>query len=964
MSNPLTNPYVGPRPFERQDRDRFFGRDQEASELLSLIIANRTVVLYAQSGAGKTSLLNAQVAPLLEAEGFEILPVARVQGPLLAGISLEQIPNLYVFHTLLSWAGDEAEPGKLLTQNMVEALNSRSRPTDEFGDPLPRVLIFDQFEELFTSYPARWQEREGFFNQINSALNADSLLRVVFSMREDYIAELDGYADLLPKNLRARFRLERMRPGAALTAVRSPLQATPRAFAPGVAEQLVEDLRKVRAETITGQTATVIGEFIEPVQLQVVCQNLWDDLPADVTTITQAHLHTFGNINQALASFYERALWEAAIATGLKEQRVRQWFGDTLITPAGTRGTVYRGATHTGGLDNRAIDLLEDRHVIRGEWRAGARWYELTHDRLIEPIQQANRQWEAQQQAARARSIRRLVTGVFVAAGLLLLGFLSTFLVRREVTQAGAETTAIANATFMAAFSTATVEAEARATGNVVATSTAIARATAEAEVAATGTRLAQEATAEANNIAIARLTAVALAATSTRQAEVSATLAADSTPTNPATLVAQTQALFGTMTTMERIAALARLFRLSPGPQDQYDATAAELFFGLSPDEQAGLIGSLNDPGLNAQDVIAVIQGIVAKLPTIPEQEAMVLLDAIVQVIEASTTFSANERAIEILLTWRDGLERIISTQYPQALADFELVLEIVQTAAAEATASPFLLEPIDIAQTAESIKQEVCSSAELYQQLYLDRRQFPLLSAKVAVVEPFAFVAWPTEFQSINQKFGANPQSYAPLGLPGNPGLDIMAPAGSNVFAVADGIVSFVESDPSGHPYGIHIHVQHRVGCQTFTTVYAHLQEARVTVGDVVTAGQLIALADNTGNSFGSHLGFDLWLEGATFQDWPPNTIDPTPFMAALLDWTEPAGPYTEGWAFTEVVLISGELGQVLAGGLNLRRGPGQTFDRIGFIPEGTVVFITGESQDGYILVRVSSAAIEAQN
>ena len=80
------NPYPGPRPFERGEHNLFFGRDREVADLLSLMIAHREVLLYAQSGAGKTSLLNAGVMPSLIQEGFEVLPVARVRGLIPEGI--------------------------------------------------------------------------------------------------------------------------------------------------------------------------------------------------------------------------------------------------------------------------------------------------------------------------------------------------------------------------------------------------------------------------------------------------------------------------------------------------------------------------------------------------------------------------------------------------------------------------------------------------------------------------------------------------------------------------------------------------------------------------------------------------------------------------------------------------------------------------------------------------------------
>ena len=72
------NPYVGPRPYERDDRQDFYGRNREARELRALIVAEREVLFYAQSGAGKTSLLNAMVIPALEEKGFHILPMVRV----------------------------------------------------------------------------------------------------------------------------------------------------------------------------------------------------------------------------------------------------------------------------------------------------------------------------------------------------------------------------------------------------------------------------------------------------------------------------------------------------------------------------------------------------------------------------------------------------------------------------------------------------------------------------------------------------------------------------------------------------------------------------------------------------------------------------------------------------------------------------------------------------------------------
>ncbi|MBE2220235.1 MAG: M23 family metallopeptidase, partial [Anaerolineae bacterium] len=110
------------------------------------------------------------------------------------------------------------------------------------------------------------------------------------------------------------------------------------------------------------------------------------------------------------------------------------------------------------------------------------------------------------------------------------------------------------------------------------------------------------------------------------------------------------------------------------------------------------------------------------------------------------------------------------------------------------------------------------------------------------------FKFKAWPTQFRSINQYFGANPQSYAQFGLPGHEGIDIMAPSGSKVFAVAPGTVKMVRTAAEGHNYGKHVRIEHIDG---YETIYAHLQDVNVKEGQAVEAGSLLGLADNTGNS-----------------------------------------------------------------------------------------------------------------
>lgn len=397
-------PYVGPRSFRKEQRAFFFGRDEEADELVSVITAHSAVLLYSQSGAGKTSLLNAKLIPKLEEEEtFHVLPPMRVQGQLPASLKVGRNANIFVLNALMS-SGQVDVSRANLNMTFHEYVAQCGEHTNEYGEQAPTIMVFDQFEELFTSYPGRWMDREDFFRQIGEALEgnpkkgiaANPLLRVIFCMREDYIAELDPYLPLLPEKLRTRFRLEHLREKKALTAITKPLEKTNRSYAPGVAEQLVRNLLRIPNQSMTG--TQTLGIYVEPVQLQVVCQSLWEALTPEENVITLKHLQKYGDVSQALSTFYERSIRSVAKDTSVSEDKLRRWFADTLITPEGTRAPVNRGNETTGGMPNAAIDKLEAMRLIKGEWKGtNVRWYELAHDRFIEPIRRSNEKWLANQ---------------------------------------------------------------------------------------------------------------------------------------------------------------------------------------------------------------------------------------------------------------------------------------------------------------------------------------------------------------------------------------------------------------------------------------------------------------------------------------------------------------------------------------------------------------------------------------
>ena len=280
------NPYVGPRTFLKEESHLFFGREREASDLIALVVSEQLVLFYAQSGAGKSSLINTRLIPYMESKEYEVLPVGRISGDPPAGLEPD---NVFIYNLLRSLVQQDInlhDLGVLSLTSFLSNLNSNdlgffyddsplpAMPEDAIYIPSRRALIIDQFEELFSTHPEAWGQREGFFSQLAQAMQDDAYLWVILVMREEYIAALDPYAHLLTGGLRIRYYMQQLGRQAALKAIKSPVQEL-RPYAEGVAEKLVDDLCTIKVQQPDGSLSTQPGQYAEPVQLQVVCYSLW-----------------------------------------------------------------------------------------------------------------------------------------------------------------------------------------------------------------------------------------------------------------------------------------------------------------------------------------------------------------------------------------------------------------------------------------------------------------------------------------------------------------------------------------------------------------------------------------------------------------------------------------------------------------------------------------------------------------
>jgi len=399
MRQTQETPYVGPRPFETGET--LYGRDWEVEELRDRLIAKRIVLLHSPSGAGKTSLIQAGLIPALQEEQIQILPIVRVNAePPSELVEAGCLLNRYVLSTLSYLEKDRARDDRqksadLAEMQLAEYLDQRRAEAagkDSQQESTVKVLVFDQFEEILTVDPTDVEAKKEFFAQLGVALR-DPSLYALFAMRGDYVASLDLYLRPVPYLLSTRFRIERLSVEAARLAIQEPAGAWDVDFTDGAANKLIDDLRQVRVQRLDGRMQKPLGPYVEPVQLQVVCQLLWQSPRSNPAKIAEADVKSFGSVDNALGAYYAGEVARVAGETEIPERTIRDWFDSQLITEQGFRGQIMQGVDQSGGLKNDAIRRLIDAYLVREEKRRGVTWFELAHDRLIEPVRQDNVDW-------------------------------------------------------------------------------------------------------------------------------------------------------------------------------------------------------------------------------------------------------------------------------------------------------------------------------------------------------------------------------------------------------------------------------------------------------------------------------------------------------------------------------------------------------------------------------------------
>lgn len=185
---PVSNPFKFLDSYGKDDREIFFGRDAEIEELYDRVFASNLVVLYGESGTGKTSLINCGLYNQFDTK--EWLPInVRYEGDM--SLSLRQALE----REAIKGIDKDAPIPKIVHSVYLDYYK-------------PIYLIFDQFEELFIE--TEEEKQFEFFEQVQAILMEEPNCKLLFSLRGEYLDRLSKFEIILPHLFDNRMLLEKM----------------------------------------------------------------------------------------------------------------------------------------------------------------------------------------------------------------------------------------------------------------------------------------------------------------------------------------------------------------------------------------------------------------------------------------------------------------------------------------------------------------------------------------------------------------------------------------------------------------------------------------------------------------------------------------------------------------------------------------------------------------------------------
>jgi hypothetical protein len=341
------------------DRGTFAGRDDDVAEVVARTTRHQTLVLYGRSGLGKTSLLLAGVFPQLRERGFEPIAVRTLEDPLL------DIRNAVARRLGLPEGRNPSDLGAL-----VGALGN----TAAAGV----VLVCDQFEEFFTRQRHKPAERRSSVQELARLIKDPTLsLHIVFSLREDFLAEMDEFRTVVPDILGNTYRLLPLSAFGARQAIVTPLHAASIEFDPRLVARLVD----------------LLAPEFDPLLLQIACTEVYREArrrgDGAATKLTEADLDALGGLEGLFGRYLALTIRNLQAGQLILGRAIL----DALISVEDTKRalTVEELTAHeafSASADEvlAVLGCFRAHRLVRHDRRADKDWYELSHDRLVKSI--------------------------------------------------------------------------------------------------------------------------------------------------------------------------------------------------------------------------------------------------------------------------------------------------------------------------------------------------------------------------------------------------------------------------------------------------------------------------------------------------------------------------------------------------------------------------------------------------
>lgn len=382
--------------FTSADAAVFSGREEEIEEVATRILAGTTLVVYGPSGVGKTSLLCAGVVPALEQRrGYRVTyvrPLLSPRGDIWRAVGANPAePLAAALARLPALPVPGAASLKIAPRAEARQLSSAGGPSAEDVSLIhssaacaPHVLMLDQLEELFTRFDE--SQRKPLWEGLVEVIEDPSApVRLVLSLREEYLHFLDSAHPRLPNLLDRRFRLRGLAPFGARTAIVRPLVTARVRYEPELVDKCVADLTEVPA-----------GHFeedgvIDPLLLQIVCSEVYrtaEQHEPETPSLTLADYADLGGP----AGVFRRHLDELFNRVHAEDHLLLKLVLQEMTTAHATKLPTTISRLSQSGLRPPAeelqglLDKLVAASLVRRYDADPEPWYELVHDRLVQAL--------------------------------------------------------------------------------------------------------------------------------------------------------------------------------------------------------------------------------------------------------------------------------------------------------------------------------------------------------------------------------------------------------------------------------------------------------------------------------------------------------------------------------------------------------------------------------------------------